>query len=229
MRPERCVGNGKRYSQSQRKGQKLHSTHLRMYGVYQRHPSKIPEERELVVDSRASMHMLSRKDLNSAELDTVRVSRNPTTVITANGEVQTNEEAQVYDRDFDLFVTAQIFVDTAAVLSLGKLCEDPGYFISIKMQLGELRAYRCSGFVQPDFRARLRVHPSTSVPQDSMRDDSTPCPADTRSRSKRSPLGRLAARFQTNQQTKIKLRTAIEHGEARCVICRNGCRNSLII
>ena len=29
-----------------------------------------------VVDSGASMHMLSRKDLNSAELDTVRISRN---------------------------------------------------------------------------------------------------------------------------------------------------------
>ena len=33
-----------------------------------------PEEREFVVDSGASMHMLSRKDLNSAELETVRVS-----------------------------------------------------------------------------------------------------------------------------------------------------------
>ena len=42
------------------------------------------------------MHMLSRKDLNSVELDTVRVSRNPATAITANGEVQTNEEATVY-------------------------------------------------------------------------------------------------------------------------------------
>ena len=47
------------------------------------------------------MHMLSRKDLNSPELETVRESRNPTTVITANGEVQTNEEAiaRVYDTD----------------------------------------------------------------------------------------------------------------------------------
>ena len=45
------------------------------------------------------MHMLSRKDLNLAELETVRVSRNPTTVITANGEVQTKEEATVYVND----------------------------------------------------------------------------------------------------------------------------------
>ena len=46
-------------------------------------PSSVsPEEREFVVDSESSMRMLSRKDLNSVELETVRVSRNPTTVIT---------------------------------------------------------------------------------------------------------------------------------------------------
>ena len=32
------------------------------------------------------MHMLSRKDQNSAELETIRVSRTPTTVITVNGK-----------------------------------------------------------------------------------------------------------------------------------------------
>ena len=41
--------------------------------------------------SDASMQMISKKDLNSAELETVTTSRSPTTVITANGEVQTNE------------------------------------------------------------------------------------------------------------------------------------------
>ena len=73
------------------------------------------------------MHMLSRKDLNSAELETVRVSRNPTSVITADGEVQTNEDATVYVHDLDLFATVQILEDTPAVLSLEKLCEDHGY------------------------------------------------------------------------------------------------------
>ena len=42
------------------------------------------------------MHMISKKDLNDAELETVTISRSPTTVITANGEVQTHEEATVY-------------------------------------------------------------------------------------------------------------------------------------
>ena len=39
-----------------------------------------PEEREFVVDSGASMHMISKKDLNSAELETVTTLRSPTTV-----------------------------------------------------------------------------------------------------------------------------------------------------
>ena len=60
------------------------------------HTSKSPEERDFVVDSGASMHMPSKKDLSSEELETLRRSRNPTTVVMANGEVQTNDEAQVY-------------------------------------------------------------------------------------------------------------------------------------
>ena len=39
------------------------------------------EEREFVVDSRASMHMISKKDLNSAGLDFLTTSRSPMTVV----------------------------------------------------------------------------------------------------------------------------------------------------
>ena len=85
-------------------------------------PSPIkPEGIEFVVDSGASMHMLSRNDLNSAELETVRASKNPTTVVTANGEAQTKEEATVHVKDLDLFVTVKLLEDTPAVLSLGTL------------------------------------------------------------------------------------------------------------
>ena len=73
------------------------------------------------------MHMLSRKDLNSAELDTLRVSRNPTMVIPADREVQTNKEATVHVNDVDVFVTIQILEDTPAILSFGNICEDRGY------------------------------------------------------------------------------------------------------
>ena len=73
------------------------------------------------------MHMLSWKDLNSAELETVRASESPTTLVTASGEVLTKEEATVYVNEFDFFVTVKLLEDTRAVLSLVKLCEDHGY------------------------------------------------------------------------------------------------------
>ena len=63
------------------------------------------------------MHMLSKRDLSSDEMDSLRRSRIPTTVVRATGEVQTNEEAQVYVHDLDLFVTVQVLDDTPAVLS----------------------------------------------------------------------------------------------------------------
>ena len=73
------------------------------------------------------MHLVSKKGLDSAELETMRTSRSPTTVMTANGEVQTREEATVYVKHLDLFVKVMLFEETPAVLSLGKLSEDHGY------------------------------------------------------------------------------------------------------
>ena len=73
------------------------------------------------------MHMLSMKDLSSDEMETLRRSRDPRPVVTANGAVQTIEEPQEIVYDLDLFVTVQILDDTPAVLSLGQLCEDHGY------------------------------------------------------------------------------------------------------
>ena len=82
-------------------------------------------KREFVVDSGGSMHMVSKKDLNSAELEIMRTSRSPTTVMTANGANQ--RRSGRYVRELDLFVTFMILEETPAVLSLVKLCEDHGY------------------------------------------------------------------------------------------------------
>ena len=86
-----------------------------------------PEEREFVVDSGASMHMISKKDLSDAEMDILMKSCSPTIVITANGEVQTHEEAIVYVKELDIFLTMKVLEDTPAVLSLRKLCDENGY------------------------------------------------------------------------------------------------------
>ena len=74
-----------------------------------------------MVDSGANVHMVNKRDLNSAELGTMK------TVMTANGEVQTGEEATVHVKELDFLVKGMLFENTPAVLSLGKICEEFGY------------------------------------------------------------------------------------------------------
>ena len=73
------------------------------------------------------MHMISKKDLSDAEMDTLTKSCSPTIVITSNGEVQTHEEATVYVKELDIFLTMKVLENTPAVLSLGKLFDENGY------------------------------------------------------------------------------------------------------
>ena len=73
------------------------------------------------------MHMISKKDLSEAEMDTLTKSCSPTIVISANGEVQTQEEAIVYVKELGIFLTMEVLENTPAVLSLGKLCDENGY------------------------------------------------------------------------------------------------------
>ena len=60
-------------------------------------------------------------------MDTLTKSCSPTIVITANGEVQMHEEAIVYVKELDIFLTMKVLDNTPAVLSLGELCDKNGY------------------------------------------------------------------------------------------------------
>ena len=121
-----------------------------------------PEEREFVVDSGVSMHMISKRDLNSAELETVTTSRSPMTVKTANGQVQKHEEATVYVKELDIFLTMKVLEDTPAVFIASKALRCSRILIQMDqrskntshykrysdtLQHGELRSDRGSWFV----------------------------------------------------------------------------------
>ena len=73
------------------------------------------------------MHMIGEKDLSDEEMDTLTKSCSAAIIITANGEVQTHEEAIAYVKELDIFLTMKLLDDTPAVLSLGKLCDENGY------------------------------------------------------------------------------------------------------
>ena len=96
------------------------------------------------------MHMISKKDLNDGEMDTLTKSCSPTIVITANGEVQTHEEATVYVKELEKFLTLKVLGNTPAVLSLGKLCDENGY------------SYECIGGQKPHlFTNGIRIQCNT--------------------------------------------------------------------
>ena len=104
MCPKQCLESCQKHIQARRAGGKSVCSGFRRWYAYGR-----------------------QENLNSAELETMRTSRSPTTVMTANGEVQTREEATETDKALDLFVTVMLLEETPAVLSLGRLCEDHGY------------------------------------------------------------------------------------------------------
>ena len=67
------------------------------------------------------MHLIGRKELNSAEMDTLTKSFSPTIVTTANGEVQTHGEATVSVKD------NESLRGYASSSIPGKLCDEHGY------------------------------------------------------------------------------------------------------
>ena len=97
-----------------------------------------PEEREFVVDSGASMHMISKKDLSDAEMDTLTKSCSPTIVITANGEVQTHEEAIVYVKEY---CRLESFAMKTGIPTNGSMVKN---HISLKTEFGYLATRRTS-------------------------------------------------------------------------------------
>ena len=63
MRPQSCVGLHENFE----KGQKCGQSHVPT--------SKLSEEEEVVIDSGASMQMLSKRDLNSKEVNNLQIEK----------------------------------------------------------------------------------------------------------------------------------------------------------
>ena len=203
MRPRRRVETCQEYLLAQRNGKKLHSIRLLPAA------STIqPEEREFVVDSGASIHMVTEKDLNSSRLETMRTSKDPTTVVTANGEVPTKEEATVYVRELDLFVTIMVLEDTAAVLSIAKNCEDHGFYYHWTI--------RCPWSVDKSFNFIFTYFSYIFIA--GHRDAHG---ASSNNKKWECEWGKPA-----ETENHIKMTTTWMHKETRRMICQNGCRSS---
>ena len=194
-----------------------------------------PKEREFVVDSGASMHMVNKRDLTSAEVETMRISKNPTTV-------QTRREATVYVKELHLFVTVMLLEETPAVLSLGKLCEDHGCtyhwtsgqkpHLTKNVKRNDCNIFPYVPFVVPGLSTSSSATP-TPTSSSSSSQDSVLTSADTpRIQYPKEVEVRVRSYGETrciNQQKPkiiIKMKDAKKYTAIYCMNCRIGCRNS---
>ena len=80
--------------------------------------------RQLIVDSGASFHLVDIETLTPAEKALMRPVDEPIAIATANGEVWSEQETEVYIQCLDLTVTALVLTNTPSVLSIGLLSSD---------------------------------------------------------------------------------------------------------
>ena len=105
--------------------------------------------------------MISKKELNDAEMDILTKSCSLTIVITANGEVQTHEEATVYVKELDIFLTMKVFENTPAVLSLGKLFDKTDILMNgsmVKNHISIKTGFEYSATLRTSFRSWFLVY-----------------------------------------------------------------------
>ena len=114
---------------SSRSKKEQHSSHRRKIGAFLHQILDLRNDNLLSTLARQCTWS-AKKDLSDAEIDTLTKSCSPTIVITANGEVQTHEEAIVHVKELDIFLTMKVLGNTPAVLSLGKFCDENGYSYS---------------------------------------------------------------------------------------------------
>ena len=178
------------------------------------------------------MHTLSKEVLSSDEMETLRRSRIPTTVLAASGEVQTSEEAQENDHDLNLFVTVQILDDTPAVVSRGKLCEEHGYTYEWASgqkphltKQGVKILCKAENFVPPfvpglssNYGTSLSF---TSLPQDSSRTSASPA---TERSDDQAPGNWRDTK--NNKNEKKKRGMTVENRETDCETFQKGYRSS---
>ena len=161
--------------------------------------------------------MLRRKDRNSAELKTVRISKSPTTVVAANGEVHAKEEATVHVKELDLFVTVKLLDDTATVLSHGKFCQDHGY--SYEWTTGQKPQLIEDG---RRIKCNTAKHVPIVVPGPTSVSQEAEHSASTSTESSSGTVWRNPSHEPAETEKTKTWRQTRMYGETRCLICQNG-------
>ena len=87
------------------------------------------KNREFIVDSHASLHMMSKSELTSGEKDTITRSKELIVITTAIGEAVSTEDATVYVNDLDVFVTMMLLEDFTGSATSGFIMQRDGQLV----------------------------------------------------------------------------------------------------
>ena len=84
------------------------------------------QQRDYLVDSGSSFHVVGDDDLTTDEIKTVKLLKKPMILDTANGETRATHEMKAYVKDLGIFVRAIILAGSPPLLSLGLLVKEEG-------------------------------------------------------------------------------------------------------
>ena len=224
MRSKRCVGNGKKYVQAQRKGQ---SYIPHAFGGLVSTSTILNETRGKTVSGGIrgfNAPLLSRKDLNSAEVEPIRVSGNPIPQAVEKNKRGSNSEHLRFGfiRDEDAPAVLCRLENSAKITDTpmsGPVVKKPQVFFAMlenTMEHGRYVPIVVPGLSTGPPNSTLSTS-STSVPQDFTIEDPTPGTAPIRSQSTRV------------RPVACPQKPSMQHWEAGRMICQNGSRNSLNI
>ena len=156
----------------------------------------------------------------------------PISLVTANGEVQTREEATVYVKELDSFLTMMLLEETFAVLSLGKLCEDHGKtchwtngqkpHLTKNSKRINCKKANCVPFVVPGLStsSSTSTSPASSTSSSQHTVISTENPATERSEIMSEESGKSVEWIRRSRKH-IKMKTTKNYEVNYCKICQN--------
>ena len=177
-------------------------------------------ERTLIPSFAAYDLRASRRHTGTSEI--MRTSRNPTTVMTANGVLQTREEATDNVTELELLVTVMLLEETHAVLSLGKLHHRTSGQKPQLTKKGQENWSQCIKLrvpLQRKHQLHHHLHHGTKADTPKIQYQKE---VEVRVRG----YGETCSINQQKPKTKIKMNEAKKYKAIQCMTCRTGCRSS---
>ena len=157
------------------------------------------------------------------------MSRNPTTVVTANGEAQTRDEATVYVKQLDLFVKVTLLEETPAVPITGMLTIAPAVrkpHLTKKSKRIDCNISSYVLFIVLGLSTSSSTTPAPSSSSSSLEDSVFDVNRCSKIQFEKEVEVRAKSMNPQKPKTKMKMKDTKKYIAIYCMLCRTGFRIS---